>query len=221
MDTSSNKRPGIFVSIEVGNKKQSSTKKKTPPKKKDTLLKGQLTLTQMPCMTPVAPVAATLLPEDNSDVASLSVFEEPNSPTGKIKSETVKFDSVKPAQEVDDNLTVIYTQNKEEEEVVFTVGDLVEMKHWVLDHYVQFGLVKQHHGDLIEVSWVWYAYDGNNDLVCVPKRTTVNPTFLKKLANFDQPLDPSQFNWWKFKGVMTHFDFFADGRGWRFKNMSW
>ena len=63
---------------------------------------------------------------------------------------------------------------------MFTVGDLVKMKHWVLDHYVQLGLVKQHHGCLIEVCWVWYAYDGNNDLVCVPKKQTVNPSFLKK-----------------------------------------
>ena len=44
---------------------------------------------------------------------------------------------------------------------------------------------------------------------------------LTKLANFDQPLDPAQFNWWKFKGVMSHFDFFADGRGWRMKSMKW
>ena len=125
-----------------------------------------------------------------------------------------------PSADLED-FTVIYPEVKPKEEVIFTVGDLVEMDHHVLNHYVQLGIVNRHHGSLIEVNWLWYAYDGNNDLFCVPKRQTVDPSFLKKLANFDQPFEPTQFHWWKFKGIMTHFTFFADGRGWRFKNMSW
>ena len=220
MDPSKSKPTPFVVSIEIGKKKPASIKKKTPAKKKkDDLLKGQLTLTQMPCMT--SPFAAAALPvaEDDSTSPSLSVFTEPVSPVGKnkkLKTEDKTQDKIEVVEMEDkklEDLTVIYTQKSEEEEVVFTVGDLVEMQHHVLDHYLQLGLIKQHHGSLVEVYWLWHAYDGNNDLVCIPKKTTFNPSFLKKLANFHEPLDPSQFNWWKYKGVMTHFDFFADGRG--------
>ena len=207
----------IFVSIDVGKKRKSSVKKKRGAKADLPLPKGQLTLTQMPCMSPTPTVAAAAA--GNSSPDSLSVDSPIN--LQKEKSEDM---SPEPMEDIDvGELTVVpYTpKDPEENVIVFTIGDLVEMQHHVLDHYVQLGLVAKNHGSLVEVFWLWYARDGNNDLVCVPKKQTVNPDFLKRLAKFDEPMDPAQFNWWKYKGVTSHFAFYADGRGWRFKNMSW
>ena len=247
-NNSNSNSTSIFVSIEVGNKKvkkDNSGKKKASAKKKDELPKGQLTLTQMPFMSAAKlPVDEDSLSVDDSEAKSLSVFEDPKSPTGKTNLKK-KFDSVKDVKEPDSpdsisplgnkkkskvepmedldigELTVIYPEVGTKEEVIFTVGDLVEMQHPQVEHYVQFGLVGKNHGSLVEVFWLWYARDGNNDLVCVEKKTTVNPSFLTRLAKFDEPLDPAKFNWWKYKGIMHHFSFYADGRGWRFENMSW
>ena len=90
--------------------------------------------------------------------------------------------SVKEAQEPDDDSTIIPGDTKQEEEdipddetVIFTVGDLVQMQHDTLEQYVQLGIVKMHHGCLVEVYWLWHAEDGAGDNVYVPKVQTVNP----------------------------------------------
>ena len=145
MDSNKQKPAPFVVSIEVGRKKPAPNKKKTPAKKKADLMKGQLTLTQMPCITPSFARAAVLPAEEDSDVASLSVFVEPVSPPGKNKMHKTEVTEM----EVEDikDLTVIYSQKSAGEEV----GDLVEMQNHVLDHYLQLGHIKQDHGTLVEV----------------------------------------------------------------------
>ena len=77
-------------------------------------------------------------------------------------------------------LTVIlFTQkNPGDEFNDFTVGDIMEMKHDVLDHYVQLSPVVKNHRDLVKINRYWHVRDINNDLVFVQKMSTVDPDFL-------------------------------------------
>ena len=181
-----NPRP-MMINIEIGSKKPSSLKKKRTSKKATKLLKGQMTLTQMPCMSPKLGDNF----EEGSDEDSLSVDLFAEKPSKKFKSDhplednNGKFDS----------LTVVpYAAKNNDTITVFTVGDLVEMDHHVLQNFVQLGLVKANVEEGVEVYWLWTSPDGNEDLVCVHKVETVAPTALKRLAKFDEPLDEKDFN---------------------------
>ena len=204
----------MMINIGIGGKKSSSSKKKRSSKKETKLLKGQMTLTQMPCMSPNLGDNF----EEGTDEDSLSVDLLAEEPPKKFKSDH----PLENEEEKIDSLTVIpYVPKTNDTVTIFTVGDLVEMDHHVLQNFVQLGLVKANVEEGVEVYWLWTSPDGNEDLVCVHKVDTVAPTALKRLAKFDEPLDGKDFNWWKYKGIMQHFVFYADGRGWRFRANEW
>ena len=214
MNPSNGKPTPIMINIDFGSKKASSSKKRKCEKKKDVfkLPRGQMTLTQMPCMSP--PLGRNL--DEGSEEEPVNLLPD------SLANEKKDFPLDDDLKESDSLVVVPFISKDEEETVVFTVGDLVEMKHHVLNQYVQLGLIKGSIDDEhVEVYWLWHAADGNEDLVFVKKVETVPAQTLTRLAKFDEPLDGKMFNWWKYKGIMRHFVFYADGRGWKFRENHW
>ena len=188
----------FYVTPDSKSSATSRVVEKETKKKKRAFPDGQLTLTQMPLMTSKKAVKEAQEPDDD-EISVLSLVDLTQDP------ETV--------------INLVPLEDKKGG--IINEGDLVQMKHGKLEQYVLMGLVQTCYQEMLTVQWLCDDSDGNGTNVYVPKIATVNPEFVSVLAQFDKPLDPAAFNWWKYKGIMRNFIFYPDGRGWSFRENSW
>ena len=107
MNSSKANATPIMINIDFGRKKPASAKKRKCEKKKDVLPKGQMTLTQMPCMSP--PLGRNL--DEGSEVESVNLLPDSSDNT---KNDFPLDDDV----EKTNSLVLVPFVSKDEEETV-------------------------------------------------------------------------------------------------------